>query len=192
MTRGGWRFHAALVFGIKEPQVPPLRYASVLMNNRTLDRLKALKGFARLFRPTLAGANMGHPSSARWPVPFIPLLTAAGKSFPRHDKGRAALPCGIGFWERQSCGCLSRYASVLMNNRTLDRRKALEGLRPSFSAHVRWREHGAPVKCAAARTVQSTLNLPEASRLLGMTRGGRRFHAALVCGVERAAGPSNF
>jgi hypothetical protein len=82
------------------------------MNNRTLDRPKALDGLspdflldfvaliqcmrlssrkgahavlsstawqeirvARLFRPTLAGANMGHPSSARWPVLFIAPLT---------------------------------------------------------------------------------------------------------------------
>jgi hypothetical protein len=40
-----------------------------------------------------------------------------------------------------------------MNNRTLDRLKAFDGLRPSFSAHVSWCEHGAPVNCAAARTV---------------------------------------
>jgi hypothetical protein len=81
---------------------------ALLMNNRTLDRPKALDGLppdflldvvaliqcmrlssrkgahvvlssaawqeirvARLFRPTLAGANMGHPSSARRPVLFI-------------------------------------------------------------------------------------------------------------------------
>jgi hypothetical protein len=30
---------------------------------------------ARLFRPTLAGANMGHPSSVRWRVLLIPPLT---------------------------------------------------------------------------------------------------------------------
>src|ERR1700761_2699890 len=83
-----------------------------------------------------------------------------------------------------------RYASVLMNNRTLDRLKAFEGLRPAFSAHVSWCEYGAPVKCAVARTVHSTLNLPRASRFLGMTRGGRLSHAVLVFGSDRAAGPS--
>jgi hypothetical protein len=35
---------------------------------------KRLMGFARLFRPTLAGANMGHPSRARRPVVLIPAL----------------------------------------------------------------------------------------------------------------------
>ncbi len=80
-------------------------------------------------------------------------------------------------------------ASLLMNNRTLDRPRALEGLRPglrpSFSAHVRWCEHGAPVQCAAAGTVHCSLNLPQASRLLGMTGGGRRFHLGSVIGIER-------
>jgi hypothetical protein len=42
----------------------------------------------------------------------------------------------------------------------------MEGLRPSFSAHVSWCEHGAPVECAAAGTVHCSLNLPQASRLL--------------------------
>ena len=59
-------------------------------------------------------------------------------------------------------------AALGMNNRTLDRVKALEGLRPSFSAHVRWCEHGAHVQCAVARTVHCSLNLPQASRLLLM------------------------
>src|SRR5271170_2119160 len=30
-------------------------------------------------------------------------------------------------------------------------RKAVEGLRPSFSAHVRWCEHGAPVRSCGTR-----------------------------------------
>ncbi len=55
-----------------------------------------------------------------------------------------------------------------MNNRTLDRPKALDGLRPSFSAHVRWCEHGAPVECAVARTVHCSFNLPQTSRILVM------------------------
>ncbi len=59
-----------------------------------------------------------------------------------------------------------------MNNRTLDRPKAVEGLRPAFSAHVRRCEHGAPVECAAAGTVHCSLNLTQASRLLGMTHWG--------------------
>ncbi len=150
-------------------------------------------GFARLFRPTLAGANMGHPSSARWPVLFIaPLSCPAGASqSARDDKGRAAFPFGIGYWDgemtkgraafpRKIRRTAGPWASLLMNNRTLDRPRALDGLRPSFSAHVRWCEHGAPVQCAAAGTVHCSLNLPQASRLLGMTRVVMVFSLALV------------
>jgi hypothetical protein len=32
----------------------------------SLNKQKQWKGFARLFRPTLAGANMGHPSGSVW------------------------------------------------------------------------------------------------------------------------------
>ena len=63
--------------------------------------------------------------------------------------------------------CRQASRLLLINNRPFDRLKAFEGLRPSFSAHVRWCEHGAPVQCAAARTVHSTLNLPQESRLSG-------------------------
>jgi hypothetical protein len=77
-------------------------------------------------------------------------------------------------------------ASLLMNNRTLDRPKALDGLRPSFSAHVSWREHGAPVECAVACTIHCSLNLPRADLLLGMTRRVWRFHEAMVSGIESA------
>jgi hypothetical protein len=59
--------------------------------------------------------------------------------------------------------------ALLMNNRTLDRPRALDGLRPSFSAPRSLVEHGASVECAVARTVHCSLNLPQASRLLGMT-----------------------
>jgi hypothetical protein len=56
--------------------------------------------------------------------------------------------------------------ALLMNNRTLDRPRALDGLRPSFSAPRSLVEHGALVECAVARTVHSSLNLPQASQLL--------------------------
>jgi hypothetical protein len=32
-------------------------------------------GFARLFRPTYAGANMGHPSRFVWSLALFPALT---------------------------------------------------------------------------------------------------------------------
>jgi hypothetical protein len=99
-------------------------------------------GLRPSFSAHVRWSNMGHPSSARWPVLFI---------------------CSLNLPQASQL--------LLMNNRALDRPKALEGLRPAFSAHVSWCEHGAPVECAAAGTVHCSLNLPQASRLLGMTKG---------------------
>jgi hypothetical protein len=75
-----------------------------------------------------------------------------------------------------------------MNNRTFDRVEAFEGLRPSFSAHVRWCEHGAPVKCAVARTVHSSLNLPKASCLIEMTKLLHGAAIPTVAAAERWSG----
>ena len=45
------------------PQIFPLRFAPVLMNNCAWSERLWL-GFAHRFRPTYAGANMGHPCRA--------------------------------------------------------------------------------------------------------------------------------
>ena len=45
------------------PQIFPLRFAPVLMNNCAWSERLWL-GFAHHFRPTYAGANMGHPCRA--------------------------------------------------------------------------------------------------------------------------------
>jgi hypothetical protein len=128
----------------------------LLMNNRTLDRPKAFEGL----RPSFS-------AHVRWCEHGAPVECAAA----------GTVHCSLNLAQASQL--------LLMNNRTLDRPKAFEGLRPSFSAHVRWCEHGAPVECAVARTVHCSLNLPQAGRLLGMTRGGRRFHLGPVIGIER-------
>jgi hypothetical protein len=125
------------------------------MNNRTLDRPKALEGL----RPAFS-------AHVRWCEHGAPVQCAVART----------VHCSLNL---PQAGRL-----LLMNNRTLDRPKALEGLRPAFSAHVSWCEHGAPIECAAAGTVHCSLNLPQASQLLGMTRGGRRFHWGLVIGMR--------
>jgi hypothetical protein len=130
--------------------------AGLLMNNRTLDRPKAFEGL----RPAFS-------AHVRWCEHGAPVECAAART----------VHCSLNLAQASRL--------LLMNNRTLDRPKALDGLRPSFSAHVSWCEHGAPVECAAAGTVHCSLNLPQASRLLGMTRGGRRFHLGSVIGIER-------
>jgi hypothetical protein len=76
MTNGGGRFHARSVCGIDGTADPSatLRFGPNEQPYPGTTK-KRLMGFARLFRPTYAGANMGHPSSARWPVRLIPPLT---------------------------------------------------------------------------------------------------------------------
>ncbi len=116
----------------------------LLMNNRTLDRPKAFEGLRASFSAHVSWCEHGAPVEC----------AAAG-----------TVHCSLN---------LTQASRLLgMNNRTLDRVKALDGLRPAFSAHVRWCEHGAPIECAVARTVHCSLNLPQASRLLGMTKGER-------------------
>jgi hypothetical protein len=125
------------------------------MNNRTLDRPKSLDGLPPDFL-----------------FDFVALI-------------QAPIECAVARTVHCSLNLTQESRLLLMNNRTLDRVKALDGLRPAFSAHVRWCEHGAPIECAVARTVHCSLNLGQASRLLGMTRGGRRFHLGSVIGIER-------
>ncbi len=127
----------------------------LLMNNRALDRPKAFEGLRPAFSAHVRGCEHGAPVQC----------AAAG-----------TVHCSLNLPQASRL--------LLMNNRALDRPKAFEGLRPSFSAHVRWCEHGAPIECAAAGTVHCSLNLTQASRLLGMTRGGRRFHWGSVIGME--------
>ena len=120
----------------------PLASRLILMNNGTLDRVKALDGL----RPAFS-------AHVRWCEHGAPIECAAA----------GTVHCSF------NLPLASRL--ILMNNGTLDRVKALDGLRPAFSAHVRWCEHGAPIECAAAGTVHCSLNLPQASRLLLMNNG---------------------
>ncbi len=121
----------------------------LLMNNRTVDRVK-----------TLDGASPGFFGPGTLVRTWAPVECAVARTVHR------------------SLTLAQASRLLLMNNRTLDLPKAFDGLRPSFSAHVRWCEHGAPVECAVAHTVHCSLNLAQASRLLLMNnrvelRGGR-------------------
>ncbi len=128
----------------------------LLMNNGTLDRPRAFEGL----RPAFS-------AHVRWCEHGAPVECAVTR----------AVHCSLNLPQASRL--------LLMNNRTLDRPKAFEGLRPPFSAHVSWCEHGAPVECAVARTVHCSLNLPQPSRLLGMTKGRAALTSRAVAGLER-------
>ena len=113
----------------------------LLMNNRTLEQAKALEGL----RPAFS-------AHVRWCEHGAPVQCA----------GARTVHCSHNLTQ---AGRL-----LLMNNGTLEQAKAFEGLRPAFSAHVRWCEHGAPIECAAAGTVHCSLNWPQAGRLLLMNK----------------------
>jgi hypothetical protein len=163
--------------------------AALLMNNRTLDRVKALDGLRPAFSAHVRWCEHGAPiecAAARTvhcslnlpqasrlllmnnrtldrPKEFE-VLCPAFSAHVRWCEHGAPIECAAARAVHRSLNLPQASRLLLMNNRTLDRPKAFEGLRPAFSAHVRWCEHGAPIECAAARTVHCSLNLPQASR----------------------------
>ncbi len=238
--------------GFRDQEISPLRYArsksrktfprkdgrtagpsaALLMNNRTLDRPKAFDGLCPAFSAHVRWCEHGAPvgSAVTRTVHCSLNLPQASRlilmnnraldrpkafdglrpSFSAHVRWcehGAPVECAVARTVHCSLNLTQASRLLGMNNRALDRPKALDGLRPSFSAHVRWCEHGAPIQCAAAGTVHCSLNLPQASRLLGRTRGGwllsscsatgmfwlrgcSRLLIGLCCDPRRTAGPS--
>jgi hypothetical protein len=163
------------------------------MNNRTFDRLKAFEGLRPSFSAHVRWCEHGAPircavarsvhSSLNLPkasclVEMTKLLHGAAIPTVAATEGWSGKQRLKRLVENQAKITTGLSTPVLMNDRTFDRLEAFEGLRPSLSAHVRWCEHGAPIRCAAARTVHSSLKLPQASCLIEMTKfvaRGRRF-----------------
>jgi hypothetical protein len=151
----------------------------LLMNKRTLDRPKSFDGASPGFLVRLRGVDTVHaPFFAERRTRGSVQHSVAGNpgrpAFSAHVRWcehGAPIECAVARTVHCSLNLTQASRLLLMNNRTLDRPKALDGLRPAFSAHVSWCEHGAPIECAAAGTVHCSFNLPQASRLLGRTKG---------------------
>ncbi len=179
LWRPRWRFSSPWVG--RRPMTSPVEMTNLLLSGEQRSTKGPLNcrslGCAPNEQPRL-----GPTKSVAWasPVFFGPrtLVRTWGTRPVRGGRYRSLLPK------------LAAGRSAPPNEQPhLDRPRALEGLRPPFSAHVRWCEHGAPVQCAAAGTVHCSLNLPQASRLLGMTRW-RVALSLLVSGMDETAGPS--
>ena len=128
------------------------------------------------FGPRTLVRTWGHPSkcAAAGTVHCSLNLTQASRLLGMTRGGRAFPLSAVNGIERgQPAANRIKSQVLLMNNRTLGRPKALEGLRPSFSAHVRWREHGAPVECSVARTVICSVRLPAGACHPDRVRGFR-------------------